>query len=286
MTLVTNLGMMSISVGTGIAEAHLLGPRGLGQLAAIQMLPMLVASIGLLGIPNAVGYFSAREPAAGRVIGFTGIAIGLAVAVFSIPLSFWLLPLALAKQDPNGRVDVTDISRHHSASGRWRCCAVGHLRVFEISGCGIPFRLLPTFAWVIAIGVTFILGKRDPGFLAAAFLTAYSLTTPLTFVVFLRTAKTPGKIDVQYAHRLLGYGLTGDAKQYSSSSEYAARSASDGGLVPAEALGSMLPRPPGRARWHRFGGTRVDLVSAMASSSDPGRGVRFSRRVFEWRSCW
>jgi len=56
-----NLLIAVIGVCTGIMAARLLGPKGRGELAAIQAWPVALAGVGLLGSSEALVYFCARE---------------------------------------------------------------------------------------------------------------------------------------------------------------------------------------------------------------------------------
>jgi O-antigen/teichoic acid export membrane protein len=205
-TLATNVGMMAISIGTGIAEAHLLGPRGLGQLVAIQMVPMLVGSFGLLGIPNAAGYFSAREPRAARSICLTGIATGLVAACITVPLAYWLLPAALSRHD----ADIIHMSRIYLVFIPLQI--VQGLPAWCIYGCGRfklwnTLRLLPTFSWVLAIIVAIVARRADPGFVASAYLVFYGLTIPVNLVALYSVTERSTDVDPPRAGPLLRYGI-------------------------------------------------------------------------------
>ena len=61
MTTGASLLITGIGVCTGILAARLLGPKGRGELAAIQAWPSALASVGLLGSAEALVYFGARE---------------------------------------------------------------------------------------------------------------------------------------------------------------------------------------------------------------------------------
>ena len=70
MTAGTNLVLASLGLVTGILAARLLGPVGRGELAAIQTWPSVMATIAMLGLPEAVVYFSAKErEQSGRYLG-------------------------------------------------------------------------------------------------------------------------------------------------------------------------------------------------------------------------
>jgi O-antigen/teichoic acid export membrane protein len=93
-----NLALAVFGFFTGILAARLLGPDGRGELAAIQTAPSFVAALSMLGLPEALTYFSAQNPSrAGR---YLSTAI-LVATVASIPFmigGFFAMPLLLNAQ--------------------------------------------------------------------------------------------------------------------------------------------------------------------------------------------
>ena len=65
-TALTNLMLGALGIMTGIIAARWLGPNGRGELAAIQMWPSVVASVAMIGLPEALVYFSAKHPSDSR----------------------------------------------------------------------------------------------------------------------------------------------------------------------------------------------------------------------------
>jgi O-antigen/teichoic acid export membrane protein len=269
-TLATNFGMMTVTVGTGIAEARLLGPRGLGELAAIQLVPMVVGSFGLLGIPNATGYFCAREPRAARRICATGIAIGLAVACLTIPVSHLLLPRLMPRQDAS----VVAMSRIYLAFIPLQ--VVAGIPLWAIYGCNRfrlwnALRLLPTFAWVGALVTTIAAHRATPIFVASAFLAFYAFTVPVNMIALYRVTQ-PADRGAPHAQSMLRYGLPVMLGTIPTLLNARLDQMLMVALVPAEALGLY-----GTASSWANGLAPVlmavgsVLFPAMASSEDPAR---------------
>src|SRR2546427_9787609 len=65
-TALTNAMLGAIGIVTGIIAARWLGPDGRGELAAIQMWPSAVASLAMIGLPEALVYLSAKHPSQSR----------------------------------------------------------------------------------------------------------------------------------------------------------------------------------------------------------------------------
>jgi len=82
-TMGTNLLLMGTSLLSGSLAAHLLGPTGRGQLAAIQLWPLAIMTIGSGGIVEAASYFSGRFREQSGVFGITAIVM---LAVMAVPL--------------------------------------------------------------------------------------------------------------------------------------------------------------------------------------------------------
>jgi O-antigen/teichoic acid export membrane protein len=94
-----NIILAMLGTASGVFAARLLGPSGRGELAAIQTWPSFVASIALLGMPEAVVYYSAREPSeAGRYVG-SAAAIGFLCAGPFMLFGYLLMPMMLHSQN-------------------------------------------------------------------------------------------------------------------------------------------------------------------------------------------
>lgn len=94
----TNLVMALLGMGSGILSARLLGPRGRGELAAIQTWPSFIATIAMLGMIEATIYYSACEPErTSRYIG-SGSAIALIASIPFMLCGYLAMPVLLAAQ--------------------------------------------------------------------------------------------------------------------------------------------------------------------------------------------
>lgn len=99
-TVATNVAMAGLGVVTGVLAARLLGPEGRGQLGAIQLWPSALATFAMLGLTEAVVYFSAKEPRqAGRYMG-SAMFLALVSTVPFMLIGYWLMPHVLSAQSP------------------------------------------------------------------------------------------------------------------------------------------------------------------------------------------
>jgi O-antigen/teichoic acid export membrane protein len=94
-----NLLMSALGVFTGMVAARLLGPKGRGELAAIQAWPTALASLALLGTSEAVPYFCARETEGRDRYLCAALLIGLSGTLTCSFLGFLAMPWLLAAQD-------------------------------------------------------------------------------------------------------------------------------------------------------------------------------------------
>jgi O-antigen/teichoic acid export membrane protein len=98
LTMGTNVLMAGLALVSSLLAARLLGPIGRGELAAIQTWPMLLAALMPLGVPEALIYFSAREPQrAGRWL-TTAIGVALVSCVPFALVGYLLMPRLLSAQ--------------------------------------------------------------------------------------------------------------------------------------------------------------------------------------------
>lgn len=206
MTFVANVATTAVGVCTGILAARLLGPVGEGQLAAIQTWALLLASLAMLGLPEALVYFIAREPTRGRQFTSTATVVGLASAVVVGAVSWEILPWLLSAQST---------------------AVIGAARVFLLIGViyaivGIPhgalrgaqqfkawnlFRVAPGLAWLGILCVAWASGRAMPIPLSRWYLAGIAAVGLPFLVVTARRLKGPVRPNPQAVARLLRFGL-------------------------------------------------------------------------------
>ncbi len=150
LTLITNLVLGIIAISTGVLTARLLGPRGRGELAAIQSWPALLATLAMMGMPDAILYLTSRTPTkAGHYLA-SGIVVGLSVGGVFAPLGFWLIPRLLQSYNPSviyaARVYLLVILVY---ALQW--LPLQSLRALGAWRLWNSYRLLPSLAWLILL---------------------------------------------------------------------------------------------------------------------------------------
>jgi O-antigen/teichoic acid export membrane protein len=206
LTAVTNLALAAMGFCTGIIAARMLGPHGRGELAAIQAWPLFIATLSVLGMSEAVVYYSARdEPAAGRYLGSAILVASMSSVPFSV-VGYVLMPLMLHAQTSTIVL-----------AGRW------YLLIVPINAlAGMPLhtlrgrsdfalwnlmRLMPNALWVGVLMLAWLVSRATPTFVAAANLVALALLIiPFNALV---TRRVPGPFapDPQKLPSMLSYGL-------------------------------------------------------------------------------
>lgn len=206
MTLSANAVIALLGMVTGILAARLLGPEGRGELAAIQMWPSLIATLAMLGLPDSLVYYSARQPArAGSQLG-TAMILALLASLPFLAAGYVAIPYLLSAQSP----ETTAAARwylllvpifalvgmpHHPLRGRNDFVAWNALRV------------APNVGWLLVLVTAWIIGMAQSSSLAVAYLGVLVLLIfPVMFVV---TQRIPGPYwpERKLSGPLLRYGL-------------------------------------------------------------------------------
>ena len=202
----TNLLLALLGMGTGILAARLLGPRGRGELAAIQTWPTFIGYLALLGTGDALVYHSARDPERAATYLGSAIVMDLLTAGPFMLVAFIALPWLLSAQ-----------SLAVVAGARW------YLLIVPVLGmAGLPFyplrgrgdfaawnalRVTPTAVWMAILIMAWAVSCHRPSLLAYIYLGMLaSLCLPVFWVVRKRL---PGSFRPDSANfgPLLRYGL-------------------------------------------------------------------------------
>lgn len=88
-----------MNILTGILLARTLGPEGRGELTAVLLWPMILVTLGSLGVVEASTYYSARRTSAlGAMVG-TCIALTLVQSALAVAVGAVVLPIVLSNHD-------------------------------------------------------------------------------------------------------------------------------------------------------------------------------------------
>ncbi len=206
LTAVTNIFIAALGMISGILAARLLGPRGRGELAAIQTWASAIAALAMLGMPEAVIYYSAREPhEAGRYLG-SGILVALSSSAPFAVIGYLLMPMLLGIQAPA-----------IVQAGRWYLLlvpiyALVGMLLHPLRGRGdfAPWnamRLAPNALWIGVLAYAWISARVVPTFVAAANLIALAMLFFPFAAVLVSRVPGPFLPDPRKVPSMLRYGV-------------------------------------------------------------------------------
>jgi len=205
--LAINVLMAVMGLASGLLAARLLGPERRGELAAIQSWPMLFAALAMLGMPEALVYFSSRERC--RAADYLGTAtiIALLAGVGFLTVGWILMPVLLCSQTLStiwfARIyllmiplyAVIDLPRNV-------------LRATSAWGTWNGLRLIHTSLWLTVL-VGSCIAKRftNPGMLVCLFLGLQVLFALPHSLVIARNVPGPYRCSASCRRQLLEYGI-------------------------------------------------------------------------------
>ncbi|MBI4454607.1 MAG: oligosaccharide flippase family protein [Acidobacteria bacterium] len=280
LTMATNITLLAISVVTGSLAARLLGPHGRGELAAIQNWPGVLATLGSVGLPQAVIYYTGRQPElSGRIL-VTATTVLLALSLPMVSIGYLIMPSLLQAQSWNiiqeARLYLLLVPilflglSFYTLQGRSDFVAWN------------PLRLAAPLLWLGILVLSLVTQHRTPGFLARSYLLTLALLIPaIGYWVITSRVSGPYVPDLRLVGPMLRFGIPATLTVAPQLLSVRLDQLMMAALLPAEALGLYAVA----ATW---GGSFVQLLSAVASvifprvasSSDSDRArATFARTV-------
>ena len=205
-TAVTNGILGIIGIVTGVIAARWLGPAGRGELAAIQMWPSLLASLAMIGLPDAVVYFCAKYPSESRRYLVTAGVIVLSVMPAFALAGYLLIPTVLSAQSPRiiqaARVYLILMPIYALVGLPYQLLrGIQRYRLWNI------MRLAPSLIWLAVLVVGISLRISDPVRLTAAFLMLLALAGPVLTWIVWKHAEGPAAPRTDVASSLVKFGV-------------------------------------------------------------------------------
>lgn len=206
LTLACNVTLGALALITGPLCARLLGPSGRGELAAIQNLYWLIATLALLGLPEATLYFTARRAAEPRRILNSAILFSLlSFPVFYLAVYFFV-PALLAAQSQNV---VT--------TARWILLgmplyAISLIPQYSLRGQNDIVwwnfsRVLPTLSWVALLLVLPLIARPTSANFAFAYLGMFGVAALPTIIVTAKRVPGNNRPQPKLWPEMLRYGI-------------------------------------------------------------------------------
>lgn len=206
----SGLAAQGLLIVSGILAARMLGPTGRGYLALIVLAPLMLGSMGGLGLPQALTYWSARDQTARRTIArtilpaFLGQAVGLTL-IHALVLAV-VLPSAPAEVASAGLISLFATP----AILTWQygvAISQGQLR-FGVASASL---LLAPALYGVGLVVIALAARGSLVAVTAAWTAAYAVTACVSLGVGLlglpsRSARTTSGVGLR---RMLGFGLRG-----------------------------------------------------------------------------
>lgn len=201
-----SLAILIVTTIGGVLSARILLPTGKGELTAIMLWPSLLATIGSLGIADAVTFLvasTAQHPA--RILA-SALFVTTVLSVVLAALGFLIIPIVLA---PYGTGVVTAANLYlayipvNLAALSMMSILLGKMRLYEYS----LLRVLVQAGSVVGMVVLFAAGQASASSFAGTSWIANAVTAAIAFGMIVRTGWWSWRPDAHLIGRLLGYGL-------------------------------------------------------------------------------
>lgn len=184
-SLAANAIIAGVGVVTGSLAARLLGPHGRGQLASIQNVPVLLGGLAFVGMPSALTYYSARDRGAARGLYASAVVAALSASIPLFALGWFLLPTLVGQYGDrvvaSARIYLLFLPLQVIQALPYSALlGVGETAIWNV------LRLLPSLAWLTALGIGGALGFSDAPRVAIIYLFVYAATAPVSTAAMLR----------------------------------------------------------------------------------------------------
>jgi O-antigen/teichoic acid export membrane protein len=205
-TLWINIVLAFLSLASGGIAARILGVIGRGQLAAIQLWPTFLAGFSMLGLSDAIVYFSAKESQkAGNYV----ISAMVLILSFSLPfmgLGYLLIPFLLNSQTSDvvvgSRIYLLAIPLFSLVS-----LPLQALRGRKDMKAWNLLRLLQPFGWTCILIYMYLRGQNSAREAAFGYLWLVGLLfLPIAYIVSRRIAR-PYRFDWRLWSSMLRFGI-------------------------------------------------------------------------------
>jgi O-antigen/teichoic acid export membrane protein len=206
-TLTTNLFLSALGLCSGVLTARYLGPAGRGELEAILLWGAFVATVALLGLADAVTYFTSREPRRAGHYWIVGLGCALVCGLPVLLLSNWLVLLMLQGQSATVTSTMTWFPASFFFLFTLISLSLGVLRGMGDFIAWNKLRMLPQLGWIVAVVTLCLLQKSSPFLLALGFLGAYAVATVVVVIQLVR------RLTLSFSHgervwlQMLQYGV-------------------------------------------------------------------------------
>jgi O-antigen/teichoic acid export membrane protein len=204
-TFAASFAIQGVNVVTGVLLARALGPDGRGAVAAVILWPMLLASIGSLGLSDASTYYAARGAKPSAVFG-SAASLWVVQSALLVVVGVVIIPLALHQYSGHVRetgylflasIPLYLLTNYSVALLQ----GLGRFTIFNLLRALVP---LTSALGLIALRVAGTLSVRGA---ALAYLATYFFVSITAAVILGRNGAFPLHPDVGLARRMIRFGL-------------------------------------------------------------------------------
>jgi O-antigen/teichoic acid export membrane protein len=202
----TNIVLAGMQVVTGVILARVLGRQGRGELLAIQALPLLVGTFGMLGLQDALIYFGARSP---RRIGEYAVSATALIALLGVPIvaiAALLMPWYLEEQS-GSVILASQLYLGLLFAHALTTLSITTARAAHDISLWNKLRLVPTVLWVAIILALWGSGTLDPSRLALVYLAVFLVWCVVAVIPTRRYFRESRALKVKLWPPMMRYGL-------------------------------------------------------------------------------
>jgi O-antigen/teichoic acid export membrane protein len=198
--------IQAVNVLTGILLARDLGPHGRGELTAILLWPLVLATIGSLGVSDSVTFHAARGTSGvGTLVATSGL-LAVVQSVLLVGIGAFVVPEVLSGYGP-GTVHLAIVFLAVIPLNLGTLYLMGILNGLQRYGSFHTLRVL-----VIAAGAAGLVALRLADALTVrgaviVYLAANAMTALVAAVLMQRAERTELRFSYAVAHQLLAYGI-------------------------------------------------------------------------------
>jgi O-antigen/teichoic acid export membrane protein len=202
----SKVAILGLQAGTGIVTARALGPAGRGELAAMILWPLFVASVTTLGVPSSLIYYLRRHPLERASLIANGFLMAVVMGSLAAALTAFILPWWLRQYPPQ----VIHAAQWFLITVPVCSVTLAGRAVLEAShqfSASNAIQTITPFATLISL-VTFLALHRINPYTAAIAYIAASL--PAFSFMILRVRRAGLRrlaMNAVVAKRILGYGV-------------------------------------------------------------------------------
>ncbi len=205
LTLITNILVTGIGVATGVITARILGPVMVGQFNAIQVWPLIIASVAQMGLTEALVYFVSRDTEHAKSYVLLAELMATISSIIFIGIGWELVPFLLSSQTK----EIVEASRVFLIVSIIYSLGLSHsaLRGVQEFKLWNVFRVLPGIVWLIVLVTLDVVGEANPIKLSRLFLLSMFLVAVIRTSVSFARLKGRVMLRIKYAGKMLRFGL-------------------------------------------------------------------------------